>query len=1392
MRSSSWLKALCYILFFTFTITGSGQSVWNDSDITEWTAEPDFRGVFLQGRQGYLWGWNNKFHLVRYNGFDLKNFSNGKLIEDENSYNCGYWAFFFEDSRGSLWIGGGCGLYRYDPLTEQFTFLSDEMERAAGLAPSNYTYIIEGQQGLIWITTYDGVFFYDYRTDRFSFVQDRNARLFKVLWEDKSGDIWAGSVPDLSILNFSKISKDSHRVVQSLAFPESEYKSQYGFDYVKRIPDIKKDVYFVVIDKQPMLFDVDKQRIVELSHSHLMGQEEELSAACVGGSSKIILGTNKGRIISYDHQSGIFIPLVKQSLGKSIDWLSIDKSNKLWVTSGQYAELYQIKPASVSTSFVPLPFNHREDSPTMYRMVNLDGTVYFVYPDKLVPVLENKEPIDLNFPFPPESSIRLKFNRDRENNLWILAWDKNNYYLKVDSNWNTLYFKSCLNGREKDCFAGSFFDVAFDENNNLWGAGHFGMAKVDQVSGESMIFGRKDNSTDTINLLKEPGIYALEADGHHLWIGYYNKGISRYHTDTGTFEHYDSLVVDGVPLYNQEVTKIVKDKEGDIWFATGNGLFRYLSSLDSFKVYSTMDGLGENEIYHVLEDQQGVLWVSNWWTLDKFDREEDRFYSFQVGQPGVVEISGGAGFSAIDDKGNFFFHVNEAYQANEGLLIVDPNQFQADKEVPPLLLESFSLANEQLFINDETGILKKNINLTDEVTLRYQQNIFSIRYAALEYEHQDKVNYAFQLEGFDKEWQYVGKKREATYTNLSPGNYTFKVKCQNHHGFWGEPRLLNIRILPPWYRTWLAYFLYFLAATGILLGIRRYELRRQLARTEARQLKELDAFKTRLYTNITHEFRTPLTVILGMAHEVKTDPSRWLEQGIKMIRRNGQHLLRLVNQMLDLSKLESGKLQLELINGDIVPYLAYLAESFQSFAESKEIELLIYKETEHLIMDYDPDKVLHVFSNLLSNAIKFTPEGGRIIFHIRQTVESSRPFLQVKVRDNGAGISEADLPNIFDRFYQANSSLPQPLRRRGEVQAGRLQEEVPREPTSPLRGDRGGLTGTGIGLSLAQQLAQLMGGDIEVSSTLGEGTEFVVSLPVKNTQAADLREEGRDSIQEKLSLFLTEDKTRESLTTASFSDADEEAPLVLLVEDNIDVARYLLASLESNYRVELAYNGQEGIDKALEMVPDIIISDVMMPEKDGFELCDFLKNEERSSHIPIVLLTAKADIASKIAGLKRGADVYLAKPFNQEELRAHLENLIRQRKKLQERYQGVLLEPVSTDVGIKMEDAFLQKIKGLVEENLIKSDFDIPKLAHLAGMSRVQLFRKVKALTDKSPSLFVRAIRLQKASSLLLDTSLNISEIAYDVGFSDPAFFSKTFKEEFGKSPTEFREKERH
>jgi signal transduction histidine kinase/DNA-binding response OmpR family regulator len=659
-------------------------------------------------------------------------------------------------------------------------------------------------------------------------------------------------------------------------------------------------------------------------------------------------------------------------------------------------------------------------------------------------------------------------------------------------------------------------------------------------------------------------------------------------------------------------------------------------------------------------------------------------------------------------------------------------------------------------VSDQTGVLDKHFNLTDDITLTYDQNIFTIRYAAREFDQQDKINFAFQLEGFDRDWQYVEKKREATYTNLPPKTYTFKVKCRNEHGFWGEPRSLSITVLPPWHRTWPAYFLWAAIVLGSIYRLYRFQLTRRLAQAETRRLKELDTVKTRLYTNITHEFRTPLTVILGMADRVTDDPKDWFSEGMRMIKRNGRRLLLLVNQMLDLARLESGSLAVNSIQADVVSYLRYIHESFHSFAEVNGISLHFRSAEEEVWMDYDPGKLLDIFSNLISNAVKFTPAGGQVHLQIETIRQDAGAALQVEVKDTGIGIAEKDLPNIFDRFYQVDD-------------------------TSTRKGE-----GTGIGLALAKELVKLLGGRIDVVSQEGKGATFIVLLPITN-QAAHAPSPVAEEIRSNVLPFI-EKPDAPSKTPA----ANPDRPLLLIIEDNLDVIRYLSTLLEKDYQLITATDGQAGIDKALEYIPDIIISDVMMPEKDGFEVCNTLKQDERTSHIPIILLTAKADADSRLTGLRKGADDYLAKPFNKEELNVRMHNLIELRRKLQQRYGRLAAgQRPEESVEYQMEDQFLQKVRSAVEAQLTDPEFDIAELAKKVNMSRSQLFRKLKALTDKSPSLFVRSIRLQQARSLLISSDLNISQVAYEVGFNDPAFFSRTFQEEYGTSPSEFRKEKR-
>lgn len=526
---------------------------------------------------------------------------------------------------------------------------------------------------------------------------------------------------------------------------------------------------------------------------------------------------------------------------------------------------------------------------------------------------------------------------------------------------------------------------------------------------------------------------------------------------------------------------------------------------------------------------------------------------------------------------------------------------------------------------------------------------------------------------------------------------------------------------------------------------------------EAERLQELHDFKARFYTNITHEFRTPLTVIMGMAENLKKH-----DKEKQLIRRNSQNLLRKINQLLDLSKLESGTLALQRVHQDIIVYLQYLTESFYSTATQKNIRLVFHSEEKQVMMDYDEEKIQQVVYNLLSNALKFTKSGGQIIFHASKIKQDSQPYLKLKVKDNGMGIPPEKIDYIFDRFYQVDQTA--------NAKAG----------------------STGIGLALTKELVELMKGRIEVQSSPGEGTEFTFYLPITATVEAaaplpppetteDLPAE--PPAHSSLPLLQTAEQQSETNdeTEVSYLSA---LPELLIIEDNRDIITYIKTILKHKYKIHTAGNGKMGIEKALEIIPDIIISDVMMPEKSGYEVCEILKQDERCSHIPIILLTAKATQADKVDGLKYGADAYLTKPFDKEELMIRLEKLVETRRQLQQHYAHSAHASQATEP--TMDDIFLQKLRDHLQIHLSDAEFGVAQLADVIPMSQMQLYRKLKALTGKTPSQFIRSYRLQKGLELLKQEELNISEIAYEVGFTDPSYFSRVFQKEFGKSPSDF------
>lgn len=842
---------------------------------------------------------------------------------------------------------------------------------------------------------------------------------------------------------------------------------------------------------------------------------------------------------------------------------------------------------------------------------------------------------------------------------------------------------------------------------------------------------------------------------------------------------------------------------GDVlWLGSDRGLIRFSSKSRVARTFTTADGLPNNKVYYALPDGD-YLWCGT---------------DFGLARVRIASVLGDEGLPDIRT-----FHVEDGLPHEEfntlsffkspttgkiylgglnGMTIFSPRDLEtAAPPSPPLVFTEFEKYDGE---RDSTFVFSLPSLGQQTVTLGPHDRFFTVRFALLAYQNPGQNRYQFRLDGFEKKWNAVSLDNHARYANLPPGAYVFHVRAADHNGNWNPGELtLKLIVQQVWYKSWWAWLLYFvMAATGVY-AIYRDRLRRaqmaanlQVEHARAQHLEELDSFKSRLFANISHEFRTPLTVILGNLDFLEKEIAQNIglastsdapdkvvfNTKIASIRRNGNGLLRLVNQILDLAKLEDKTLKIRYIQGNVAAYVRYVAESLYSLANAQNVQIRIETSASEIWMDYDPERLGQVLQNLLSNALKFTPSGGRI--EVRCTVEASRGagqgHLNLTVADTGGGIPVEDFPYIFDRFFQADNQSP----------------------------TKGG--GTGIGLSLTKELVHLMGGDIGAESTLGTGTIFTVRLPMTNNaplEKPDPEPSGAPSTIPLGAPRLGGQGNQGRGEAVLPSGIDPAAlPRLLIVEDNPDVVAYLCACLDQHYRLEYAFNGRAGIEIAFETTPDIVLSDVMMPEKDGFELTDMLKNDPRTSHIPIVLLTAKADVESRIAGLRRGADSYLAKPFYPEELLVTLEKLLDNRQRMRARYSQLALEgapidqhreaaghPSDTDAAAiqtsALEDEFLKKIREAIEKRMGESNLAAEDIARVVGMSRSVLYAKLSALTGLSFNIYLRSLRLREAKHLLKASDLNVSEIAYKVGFNDPRYFIRVFSEEFGLPPGEWRQR---
>jgi signal transduction histidine kinase/DNA-binding response OmpR family regulator len=857
------------------------------------------------------------------------------------------------------------------------------------------------------------------------------------------------------------------------------------------------------------------------------------------------------------------------------------------------------------------------------------------------------------------------------------------------------------------------------------------------------------------------------------WFGTSNNGLIKSHNFASNvpphrkpqYKQYKPKVGDPHNLNSDDVRSIYKDRQGYLWIGTDRGLNKFDIEAETFEHYSEKDGLPSNLISEISEDNQGNLWICTSKGLSRFNPVIEKFLNFdeQEGLP----MAGFGECYAKGPEGEMYFG------GRDGFMVFHPDSQQYNTHEPPVVITDFQIFNRSVLPGDQSP-LKKSITHSTEIALRHDQDVFSFEFVTLDFTNPVRNQYAHKMEGVDPDWVYTNAtRRYVTYTRLDPGEYLFRVKAANNEGVWNEAgAVLKITIMPPWWRTNLAYLIYILLVGSITYGIWRFRANRlkmqhrlELEQVHAAKLEELDQMKSRFFANISHEFRTPLTLILGPLEQMISGKlKKDVRDQYKIMRRNANRLLQLINQLLDLSKLEDGKLKLQAQKIEIVALLRGLVQAFESLAVLKNITLKFEPNLDAIELYVDLDKFEKIINNLLSNAFKFTPEGGKVTVSIGHPPQSpleggSKGGVYILVSNTGPDIPAEYLEKIFDRFYQA--------------------EDWEHE-------------GSGIGLTLTKELVELHHGKIQVESIPGIRTTFSVFLPLgkEHLESDQIVESDYIERDGELREVVPSGERDTELVDGQLDDkrskSAEKLPLILIVEDNIDLRRYLADIFKNDAKVVEAVNGEEGFNISIRQIPDLIISDVMMPKMDGFELCKKLKTDERTSHIPVILMTARAAKEDKLEGLETGADDYIAKPFEAEELLVRVSNLIEQRRLLRKRFTGVKgLRP--QDIAVNSADQrFLQKALNIIERHLSDPGFGAERFSREMALSRVQLHRKLQALTDQSASEFARTIRLNRAAQLLREKTDNISQIAYEVGFSNPSHFSISFRKQFGLSPREY------
>lgn len=1345
-------------LLICLLILAAGGTVTAQRESPRFTAITSMDGLsantvtaILKDRYGLLW-FATDDGLNKFDGTGFTVYRHNK--KDSTSLKSNDVSAIYEDRAGRIWVGTIMGsLHLYDRRKDSFTRIKTYHSINA---------ICEDGQGKIWVATTQGLLtiepgtftIHTFTPDKHTPPQVANRHVHRV-FRDNRQQMWVGTGEGL----FRYLNKENRFVPVTYRGPDS-YKD--GVNFVTTINEDSSGQMW--IGTQNGLFTISPDGKPIRSFAYQPGNGHSISSNmifAIGAQSRSelwictdgglnIMDTRTGNVVRHAPDPRTTFSITN----KSIRSILVDPAGITWL--GTYKgginkydrnlTLFGLKrcdpydPYGLSAPFVTSFAEHP------------DGRIFVGTDDGGVNLYDRRTNLFRKYAINPKNKAAssglavLSLALAAPDELWIGTFQDGLFRLKP----STGSYEQFTQGPEATSLGNNnIFSITKDKNGKIW---------IGTNGGGVNVF---DPATRQFEQLFDPNIALpsriiplnayirdiLQDRQGRMWIASHGTGIAVFDPETRTSTLLDRDIA-GLPGNN--VMTLLEDSRGNIWAGTGGeGIALFDPKTRRFKSYGVNEGLSSGMINKVLEDAQGRIWVSTNDGISFFDVNKKKFTNY-TSHNGLQNntFALGAGLRAADDM-LFFGGI-------AGFNYIDTRGLKRNQGQTPVILKDLKVGNRTVTSAD-SGMIDADISVAQSIRLDYKQN-FSIGYAALNYTNPKQTAYRYRLVGLQTEWQQAGQATTASYTNLSPGDYRFEVQASSDGSDWSSaPASVAVVVKPPFYLTVYAYIFYLLAPILAVFLMRRRGIRKlhrkfreEEARRETERTQELDRLKIKFLTNLSHEFRTPISLILAPVENLLGQEPPHQPQ-ILAIRRNAKRLLNLVDQLLDFKHLQEQELKADLRRNDIIPFIREACDSFSDLSQRKRIRFTFDSAIEHLLIDFDADKMERILFNLLSNAFKFTPEGGEVALQLScGSDDSGQNWLYIKVSDTGIGISPEHHGKIFDRFFQDDA-------------------------------DRTVLNqGSGIGLSIVREFVQMHGGFITVGSNAGKGSIFTVGLPCETLIY--------NPVEIAPPAPFTSQPESDGSTSGKIAQPDaDEAPKVLIVEDNAEFRHYLKENLETHYRVLEASNGREGWQKALSCHPELIVSDIAMPEMDGLSLSQKIKSDKRTSHIPLILLTASGGEEQQLKGLSSGANDYLTKPFNFEILNVKINNLLLLNRLLKDVYSRQI-QMEGREAGIESGDVkLLRDILSYIDDNLNSAQLSVENLARHVGMSRGTLYTRVLELSGQTPIEFIRSVKLEKAALLLEKSDMNVSQISYTAGFATPNYFTKSFKARFNMLPSEYK-----